>query len=115
MTAESEAPAAPREVTGRTVLFCFIGFFAVVAAVNAVMIRSAITTFAGTETDISYKAGLAYKSEEAAAAAQAALNWQVEGGSPAPHRARLLTVDVKDARQAAVPGIEVSARTRCIR
>jgi nitrogen fixation protein FixH len=101
----------PREVTGRMVLFCFIGFFAVVAAVNAVMIRLAVSTFAGTTTDSSYRAGLAYKGEEAAAGAQAALNWSVEGRiartSPGEF---LLTVDVKDARQAVVPGIEVSAR-----
>jgi nitrogen fixation protein FixH len=110
MNAKASA-ARPREVTGRMVLFCLIGFFAVVATVNAVMIRYAISTFAGTTTDSSYRAGLAYKSEEAEAAAQTALHWAVDGriARTAPGEA-LLTVDVKDDRQAFVPGIEVAAK-----
>ena len=106
-------PLTPRrrELTGRTVLLCLIGFFGVVAAVNAVMIKVAVSTFAGTETDSAYRAGLAYKGEEAAAGAQAALNWSVDGRfvRSAPDEA-ILTVDVKDSRQAKVTGIEVSAR-----
>ena len=74
-------PAAPRsrEITGRTVLVCFVAFFALIAAVNAVMIRFAVTTFAGTETDSAYRAGLAYNGEEAAANMQDALRWTVDG------------------------------------
>jgi len=105
-------PAAPRqrEITGRMVLICFIAFFAVVAAVNAVMIRFAVTTFAGTQTDSAYRAGLAYKGEEAAATSQEALHWKVDGTfARNASGAALLTVDVRDARNAAVPGIEVSA------
>ena len=105
-------PAAPRrrEITGRTVLICFIAFFAVVAAVNAVMIRFAVSTFAGTTTDSAYRAGLAYKGEEAAATTQEALHWKVDGTfARNASGAALLTVDVKDARNAAVTGIEVSA------
>jgi nitrogen fixation protein FixH len=98
-------------VTGRTVLICFVGFFGIVATVNAIMMYAAITTFAGTETSSSYKAGLAYKQEEAAATAQAALNWQVDGQivrSPAGEA--ILTVSVRDAKQAPVRGIDVTAR-----
>jgi nitrogen fixation protein FixH len=109
----STNPAAPRhrEVTGRTVLVCFIAFFGVIAAVNAVMIRFAVSTFAGTETDSAYSAGLAYNSEEAAALSQDALRWKVEGGfARNPSGEAVLTIDVKDSRQAPVSGIEVSAR-----
>ncbi|MPZ59187.1 MAG: hypothetical protein GEU91_22410 [Rhizobiales bacterium] len=60
----------PKELTGRAALFCFLGFFGVVIAVNAVMIRAATTTFGGVETASSYKAGLAFKQEIAAARAQ---------------------------------------------
>ena len=100
-----------------------VGFFGVVAAVNAVMIKFAVTTFAGTETDSAYRAGLAYKGEEAAAAAQAALNWSVDGRfvRSAPDEA-ILTVDVKDSRQAKVdrhrslrtarPSAELAARSK---
>jgi nitrogen fixation protein FixH len=100
-----------REITGRTVLLCFLGFFGVVAAMNAVMIHVAVKTFAGTETASSYRAGLAFKEEEAAAAAQAALNWQVEGRiiRNAAGEAEL-TVDVKDSKGAPVYDIAVDAR-----
>jgi nitrogen fixation protein FixH len=100
-----------REVTGRTVLICFVGFFGIVAAVNAVMVRAAVTTFAGTQTDSAYRAGLAYKSEEAAAAAQSALAWQVDGRIVrAASGEAILTVDVKDARRLPIYGIEIAAR-----
>ncbi len=109
----SANPAAtrPREVTGRTVLFCFIAFFALVAAVNAVMIRFAVTTFAGTQTDSAYRAGLAYKGEEAAATTQEALHWKVDGAFARDASGKtVLTVDVKDALKVRIAGIEVAAR-----
>lgn len=111
MKITAATPKAAREVTGRTVLICFIGFFGIVATVNAIMMYAAITTFAGTETSSSYKAGLAYKQEEAAAVAQAALNWQVDGRIVrTPSGDALLTVDVKDGRQAPIYGIDIAAR-----
>lgn len=104
-------PKTPRELTGRTVLFCFIGFFGIVATVNAIMIRAAVTTFAGTETASAYKAGLAYKHEEAAAAAQAALDWQIEGRIVrTPSGEAVLTVDIRDKNRAPVYGIDISAQ-----
>lgn len=111
MTSRAVTRRPAREVTGRTVLICFIGFFGIVAIVNAIMMYAAITTFAGTETSSSYKAGLAYKQEEAAAAAQAALNWQVDGQIVRSAAGEaILTVSVKDAKQAPVRGIDVTAR-----
>jgi nitrogen fixation protein FixH len=93
------------------VLFGFVGFFAVVASVNAIMVRAAITTFAGTETASAYKAGLAYKDDEAAASAQAKLNWLVEGRIVrAQSGDAVLTVDVRDQNQKAIYGIDVTAR-----
>jgi nitrogen fixation protein FixH len=106
-------PVAPRhrEITGRTVLICFIAFFAVIAAVNAVMIRFAVSTFAGTETESSYRAGLSYNSEQAAAVSQDALRWNVEGGFARSRSGEaVLTIDVKDSRQVPVSQIAVSAR-----
>jgi nitrogen fixation protein FixH len=111
MSTKSLNPKRPRELTGRTVLLCFIGFFGVVAAVNAIMIRAAVTTFAGTETSSAYRAGLAYKDDEAAAASQARLNWQVDGRiARAPSGEAVLTVDLRDMNQAPVYGIDVAAR-----
>ena len=103
--------SSERRITGRTVLFCFIAFFAVVATVNAVMIRFAVTTFAGTTTDSAYRAGLAYKGEEAAANHQGTLHWKVDGAFARDAAGQaVLTVQVKDARDLAVAGIDVSAR-----
>ena len=77
------------------------------------MIRYAVTTFAGTETDsvLSRRSCLQGRGG-GGHRRQAALHWKRRRrGSPAsaPGEA-VLTVDVRDARQATVPGIEVSAR-----
>lgn len=110
MKARAFTPRPPREVTGTTVLLCFVGFFGVVAAVNAFMIHAAVTTFAGTETSSSYKAGLAYKQEEAAASAQAALNWQVDARIVRTSAGEaVLTVDVRDQTQTPVYDIDIAA------
>ncbi len=111
MTSRAALPKTARKVTGTTVLLCFIGFFGIVATVNAIMMYAAITTFAGTETSSSYKAGLAYKQEAEAAAAQEALNWQVDGRIVRnPAGEAVLTVSVKDAKLAPVHGIDLTAR-----
>jgi nitrogen fixation protein FixH len=72
------SPGRPRELTGRTVLICLVGFFAVVVAVNAVMVRAAVTTFGGLETASSYQAGLNFARDLAAAQAQDARDWRVD-------------------------------------
>ena len=111
MNANMSAPRQRGEITGKTVLFCFVAFFGVVAAVNAVMVRAAVTTFAGTQTDSAYKAGLAYKGEEKAAATQAALHWTVEGRLVRDTTGNaVLTVDVKDATRSSVFGVDITAR-----
>jgi nitrogen fixation protein FixH len=67
----------PRELTGRTVLLCLVAFFAVVAAVNAVMMTAAVTTFSGVETKNAYQAGVTFAREEVAAEAQESRHWRV--------------------------------------
>jgi nitrogen fixation protein FixH len=111
MNARTAISKAVREVTGTTVLACFVGFFGIIATVNAIMMYAAITTFAGTETASSYKASLAYKAEEAAASAQTKLNWQVEGRIVrTPSGEAVLTVDLRDQNRLPVYGVDVSAR-----
>ena len=66
-----------RPLTGRAVLFMLLGFFGLVIAVNIVMVRAAISTFGGVDTPSSYQAGLAFKADEAAAAAQDSRGWTV--------------------------------------
>lgn len=68
---------APWRVTGRTVLFACLAFFGTIAAMNAVMITLAVGSFPGLEVDSSYRVGLEYPEELAAARAQVKLAWQV--------------------------------------
>jgi nitrogen fixation protein FixH len=95
----------PFEVTGRFVLACFIGFFLTVGAVNAVMIRFAVTTFGGVETQSSYKAGLAFKAETAASIAQAARGWKVDVRIEPTGEGVAVNVAVRDAAGLAVPNL----------
>ena len=55
-----------------------VAFFGLVMVVNVVMVKAAISTFGGVDTQSSYQAGLAFKAEEAAAAAQNARDWPVD-------------------------------------
>lgn len=111
MQRKGTLPTPRRETTGRTVLLCLVAFFAVVAGVNAVMIRFATSTFGGVETSSAYKAGLAYKSEIAAARAQDALNWRVDGRMTRNNNGTaLLTVNVADAEGRPLSDVQVRAR-----
>lgn len=97
--------ASSRPVTGRFVLACFVGFFGVVFLANGILVRSALSTFGGVETDSAYKAGLAFKSDEAEAAAQAARGWRVEA-----HVERdLLKVTALDAQGRPLEGMTLVA------
>ena len=62
------------------VLVWLLAFFGVVAGVNALMIRLAISTFGGVETANAYQAGLAFAREIAAAESQNARHWRVDTG-----------------------------------
>jgi nitrogen fixation protein FixH len=75
----------PRRLTGRMVFLLLAAFFGVVFAANAVMIRAAISTFGGVETDSAYQAGRAFERDVALAQAQGARHWQVDAKvTPAP-------------------------------
>ena len=100
-----------REVTGWTVFVCLVAFFAIVAAVNGVMMTAAITTFGGVETGSSYQAGLAFARETSAVRAQEQLGWQVavrtpsdDGGTP------MIEVIAHDRAGEALIGLDVSGR-----
>jgi nitrogen fixation protein FixH len=65
------------ELKGRHVMAILVAFFGLVFAANIVLVRQAISTFAGTETDTAYRDGLIYNRELAAARRQDALGWGV--------------------------------------
>mgnify|MGYP001806657659 CR=1 FL=1 len=64
-------------LTGRHVLLMFVAFFGVVFAVNGYMIRAAVSTFSGVQTETPYKMGLAYNTRIAASRKQDELGWTV--------------------------------------
>lgn len=65
-------------LNGWHVLAMLVTFFAIIFAANGVMMRYAISTFSGTESDTPYKDGLAYNTELEAARRQEALGWKVQ-------------------------------------
>jgi nitrogen fixation protein FixH len=99
----------PRELTGRTVLLCLIAFFAVVAGVNAVMIRAAISTFGGVETANAYQAGLAFAREIEAVEAQDALHWQVRASVTADGAGALIDIVATDESGKPLTGLAATA------
>lgn len=66
----------PRRITGRMVLYGFIAFFGVIAAVNAVFMYFALSTWPGLTTEDAYKKGIAYNRTLDDAARQKQLGWQ---------------------------------------
>ncbi len=101
----------PRELTGFAVLLCFVGFFGVVFAVNALLVQVASSTFGGLETASSYKAGLMFTTEMAQAERQRALHWQVEGTlSRDGVGEAVLEVSARDQRGAPLTGLAAVAQ-----
>src|SRR6185437_11545116 len=101
----------PRELTGRHVLFCLLGFFGVVFGVNAWLVKAATSTFGGVETTSSYKAGLMFEQDVASAERQDELHWQVSG-KLARKNAGEATLDIsaRDALGAPIAGLTAHAR-----
>jgi nitrogen fixation protein FixH len=101
----------PRELTGKHVLLCFVGFFGVVFAVNGVLVRAATSTFGGVETTSSYKAGLLFEQEVARVEQQDALHWRVDG-KIVRESAGVVVLDVSahDAKGVALDGLTGRAR-----
>jgi len=93
------------------VLICLIAFFAVIAGVNLVLVRAAISTFGGLETESSYRAGLVFDREIATAQAQEARHWQVGAKvRPAADGATIVEMSVRDATGQPVTGLDASIR-----
>lgn len=102
----ASTPRAPRELTGRAVLLMLLAFFGVVITVNVIMARFAVSTFAGVETESSYKAGLAFTVEHQAAERQAAMHWKVEVALASTGGAdREVSVTVRDAAGKPLTGL----------
>jgi nitrogen fixation protein FixH len=94
-------------VTGRTVLIAMVSFFAVITAVDSVMIYQAVSTFGGLETKDAYRRGLAYNKRIADSAVQDQLGWSetVTFDKDSGH----LVVTLRDRHGQAVNGMTLSA------
>ena len=100
----------PRELTGRAVLLWIVGFFAVVFAVNGVLVQAATSTFRGIEVGSSYQAGLMFKQEVESAERQNALHWRVDGKLSRDGTGQaVLDIGAADAQGAPVTGLTAVA------
>lgn len=100
-----------KPLTGRTVLFGLIAFFAVVIGANLALTVLAVGTMPGTEVDSAYTASLAFKSEIGAARAQAARNWQVAAKVERAADGRAtVRIDARDDRGSPLSGYAFAAR-----
>jgi nitrogen fixation protein FixH len=106
----TKTDAKPKELTGRIVLFSLIGFFGVITAVNGIMITAAVKTFGGVETESSYKAGLAFAREIAAADAQEARHWQVRANVVHSGDEARVEVTARDASDQPLRGLTALVR-----
>ena len=81
MRADAHTPLGSAAASGRPrgwwYPWLFVAAFVVVIAVNGVMIKLAIGSFSGLDTEHPYERGLGYNETLAAARAQEALGWQV--------------------------------------
>lgn len=106
-----DATRNSKQLTGRTVLCCFLGFFGIIVAMNAVLIRAATTTFGGVETPSAYKVGLAFNREIAAARAQEARHWTVDAKvTRKPQGDAVVSVNVRDRNGTPPDSITLAAK-----
>ncbi|WP_068088301.1 FixH family protein [Polycladidibacter stylochi] len=78
MSVQTGDTKSVRPFTGKKALLWFLGFFAVIFAVNFTMVYMAIGSFPGLEVASSYKVSQRYNEEIAQARAQEELGWQVD-------------------------------------
>src|SRR5918997_4068211 len=109
MLSTATASPAPRILTVRMVLFYFIAFFGVVFAMNFYMVRVALSSFSGVETESSYKAGLSFKNDIAAAQAQDARHWSIEAAVQRGDNPGVI-ITARDAQGQALSGLVAEMR-----
>jgi nitrogen fixation protein FixH len=92
------------------VLFCLLAFFGTILVMNVVLVRVALSSFGGVETESSYKAGLAFKNDIAASRVQDALHWAVEAALSREGSSTHVAVSVRDAENHPLAGLSIEAR-----
>jgi nitrogen fixation protein FixH len=105
----AEHSQAEFRVTGRMVLAGLVGFFGLVAGVNAAMIYAAVSTFGGVETESSYRAGLAFAREAATVEAQDARHWSVSAKAAIEGNTTVVEVAARDASGQPITNLAATA------
>ena len=93
------------ELNGRHVLAVFLGFFAIIFAVNGVFLYSALSTHTGVVAQEPYRKGLEYNQRIAADERQSALGWK---NTATVGRDGRLVVEIVDAQGNAVAGLRIA-------
>lgn len=96
-----------RPITGRTVLYAMLGFFAVIFAVNGAFVYFALSSFPGLSTDHAYEKGVKYNQTLADAATQGASGWKSQ---VAVANRNYISVTISDPDGVGVEGLDVSAQ-----
>jgi nitrogen fixation protein FixH len=98
-------------LSGRTVLFSLIGFFAVVIGANVTMMTLAISTMPGTEVESPYLAGIKYNAEIASARAQEARGWHLTSHVDRAGDGRaVMAIEARDRNGAPLTGLALSVK-----
>jgi nitrogen fixation protein FixH len=102
---------AAAELTGRKVFLLLVGFFVLIAIVDAILVTAATSTFGGLETASSYRVGLAFNRELEAAATQDERRWSADGRLHRVDPGTLeLEMDLRDFANSPVSGVLFEAR-----
>jgi nitrogen fixation protein FixH len=103
-------PRTPFRLSGRMVLACFVGFFAVVAGANAVMMTVAIRTMSGVEVKSAYKTSQRFNGEIARMQAQTERGWQAQAQIVRDGDDARVELDMRDNARNPLTGLEIEAR-----
>jgi len=96
-----------RPITGRTVLYAMLGFFAVIFAVNGAFVYFALSSFPGLSTDHPYEKGVNYNQILADAEAQHISGWESHVSIADGTR---ISVLMRDHEGAAVRGLNLGVQ-----
>lgn len=100
-----------KPLTGRKVALIFAGFVATFLAANAVMATNAITSFGGLESKSSFREGVQYDRQIAAARAQDERGWNVSAHVDRAADGRV-AIDVQPRDKAGQPLVGYAAKAR---
>lgn len=113
MTARVTSSAPVAALTGRRVMIWTVAFFAVVCAVNGVLVYLALGTFNGEAAAGAYRSGTEYNRQLAAVAAQKELRWAVAADFDATAAGSVrVNATYRDAEGHPLDGLHVVAEVR---